>query len=30
MDIYRDEKTSKAPVRLWTCIGGANQKWKPP
>ncbi len=28
MDIYRDEKTSKAPVELWTCTGDANQQWK--
>jgi hypothetical protein len=28
MDIYRDEKTNKAPVELWTCTGGANQQWK--
>ena len=30
LDIYRDEKTSKAPVELWTCTGGANQQWKLP
>jgi hypothetical protein len=30
MDIYRDEKTNKAPVELWTCTGGANQQWKLP
>jgi 8-oxo-dGTP pyrophosphatase MutT (NUDIX family) len=29
MDIYRDEKTNKAPVELWTCTGGANQQWHP-
>jgi hypothetical protein len=28
MDIYRDEKTSKAPIELWTCTGGANQQWQ--
>ena len=28
MDIYRDEKRSNAPVELWTCTGGANQKWQ--
>jgi hypothetical protein len=28
MDIYRDRKTNKAPVELWTCTGGANQQWK--
>ena len=28
MDIYRDEKTSKAPLELWTCTGGANQQWQ--
>jgi hypothetical protein len=28
MDIFRDEKTSKAPVELWTCTGGANQQWQ--
>ena len=28
MDIYRDEKTSKAPVELWSCTGGANQQWQ--
>ena len=27
LDIYRDQKTSKAPVELWTCTGGANQQW---
>ena len=27
MDIYRDRKTNKAPVELWTCTGGANQQW---
>ena len=27
LDIYRDEKTNKAPVELWTCTGGANQQW---
>ena len=30
MDIYRDEKTSKAPVELWTCNGGLNQQWQLP
>ena len=29
LDVYRDEKTSKAPVDLWTCTGGANQQWRP-
>jgi hypothetical protein len=29
LDIYRDEKTSKAPVELWTCTGRANQQWHP-
>ena len=29
LDIYRDEKTSKAPVELYTCTGGANQQWHP-
>jgi endo-alpha-N-acetylgalactosaminidase len=24
LDIYRDEKTNKAPVELWTCTGGAT------
>jgi hypothetical protein len=28
LDIYRDEKTNKAPVELWTCTGGANQQWQ--
>jgi Ricin-type beta-trefoil lectin domain len=28
LDIYRDEKTSKAPVELYTCTGGANQQWE--
>jgi hypothetical protein len=28
LDIYRDEKTSKAPVELWTCDDGANQQWQ--
>jgi hypothetical protein len=28
VDIYRDEKTSKAPVELWTCTGGSNQQWE--
>ena len=28
MDIYRDEKTNKAPIELWTCTGGANQQWQ--
>ena len=27
LDIYRDKKTNKAPVELWTCTGGANQQW---
>ena len=29
LDIYRDQKTNKAPVELWTCTGGANQQWLP-
>jgi hypothetical protein len=29
LDIYRDEKASKAPVELWTCTGAANQEWIP-
>jgi alpha-tubulin suppressor-like RCC1 family protein len=28
MDVYRDEKRNNAPVELWTCTGGANQKWQ--
>ena len=28
MDIYRDEKRDHALVELWTCTGGANQKWQ--
>ena len=28
LDIYRDERTDKAPVELWTCTGGANQQWQ--
>ena len=28
LDIYRDEKISKAPVELWACTGGANQQWQ--
>ena len=28
MDIYRDGKSNKAPVELWTCTGGANQQWQ--
>ena len=27
LDIYRDKKTNKAPVELWTCTGRANQQW---
>jgi hypothetical protein len=29
LDIYRDKKTNKALVELWTCTGGANQQWNP-
>jgi Ricin-type beta-trefoil lectin domain len=28
LDIYREEKTSKAPVEIWTCTGRANQQWR--
>jgi Ricin-type beta-trefoil lectin domain len=27
LDVYRDEKTNKAPVNLYACTGGANQEW---
>jgi DNA-binding beta-propeller fold protein YncE len=29
LDVYRQEKTSKARVELWTCTGHANQQWQP-
>jgi alpha-tubulin suppressor-like RCC1 family protein len=29
LDVFRDEKTSKAPVDLWTCTGGTSQQWRP-
>jgi len=29
MDIYREEKTNKAPVELWAFTGRANQQWQP-
>jgi Ricin-type beta-trefoil lectin domain len=28
LDIYRAEKTNRAPVELWTCHGGVNQQWQ--
>ena len=29
LDVYRDEMKNNAPVELYTCTGGANQRWQP-
>jgi hypothetical protein len=28
LDVFRDEKTNKAMVELWTCHAGLNQQWQ--